>query len=124
MAEHNEKGNWGEDYAADYLRKNGYVIVERDWRIGHRDLDIIALTEDGKTMAFVEVKTRERSELVDPVDAVTLAKMRSIGRCANAYIKEHDIDLEIRFDIITVMGEENKEVELKHIEDAFNPCVL
>ncbi len=124
MAEHNETGIWGEDYAAEYLLKNGYTIRERDWRLGHRDVDIIAVSEDGTTMVFVEVKTRTRSELVDPIAAVDLKKMRSIGYCANAYIKKYDIDQEIRFDVITVMKEENKEIELRHIEDAFNPCVL
>lgn len=124
MAEHNETGSWGEDYAAEYLQKNGYVIVERDWRFGHRDVDIIAVDEDDTTMVFVEVKTRTRSELVDPVEAVDLKKMRGIGYCANAYIKEHNIGQEIRFDVITVIRGEDKEIVLKHIEDAFNPCVL
>ena len=41
MAAHNELGKWGEDTAADYLQRNGYTIVERDWKSGHRDLDII-----------------------------------------------------------------------------------
>ena len=43
MAEHNDLGKWGEDLAVDYLQRKGYVILERDWRSGHRDLDIIAL---------------------------------------------------------------------------------
>ena len=42
MAAHNELGKWGEDTAADYLQRNGYTIIERDWKSGHRDLDIIA----------------------------------------------------------------------------------
>ena len=43
MAEHNDLGKWGEDLAADYLQRKGYMILERDWKSGHRDLDIIAL---------------------------------------------------------------------------------
>ena len=46
MARHNELGKWGEQYAADYLQGLGYDIIERDWRIGHRDIDIIARTSD------------------------------------------------------------------------------
>ena len=47
MASHNELGKWGEDVAATYLERQGYTIMERDWKSGHRDLDIIAL--DGVT---------------------------------------------------------------------------
>ena len=49
MAEHNELGKWGEDEAARFLQRKGFTILERDWRVGKRDLDIIALKEDGKT---------------------------------------------------------------------------
>ena len=56
MAEHNDLGKWGEQVAVDYLQRKGYEILERDWKSGHRDLDIIAL--DGDTIVFVEVKTR------------------------------------------------------------------
>lgn len=57
MAEHNELGKWGEDEAARFLQRKGFTILERDWRVGKRDLDIIALKEDGKLLVFVEVKT-------------------------------------------------------------------
>lgn len=57
MAEHNELGKWGEDEAARFLQRKGFSILERDWRVGKRDLDIIALKEDGKLLVFVEVKT-------------------------------------------------------------------
>ena len=46
MAKHNNTGKWGEDLAADYLREKGYEIIERDWRDGHRDIDIIARSPD------------------------------------------------------------------------------
>ena len=52
MAAHNELGQWGENLAAEYLCSKGYVIIDRDWRSGHRDLDIIA--EDGDVVVFVE----------------------------------------------------------------------
>lgn len=63
MASHNELGKWGEDVAADYLLRQGYTILERDWKSGHRDLDIIAL--DGDTVVFVEVKTRRNRLFTD-----------------------------------------------------------
>ena len=68
MAAHNELGTWGEQCAVEYLRRKGYVILERDWKSGHRDLDIIAF--DGVTMVFVEVKTRRNRMFADPEMAV------------------------------------------------------
>lgn len=56
MAAHNELGKWGEDMAAAYLQEKGYSILERDWKSGHHDLDIIA--QEGNTLVVVEVKTR------------------------------------------------------------------
>ena len=123
MARHNELGKWGEDLAEEYLIKKGYTICERDWHLGKRDLDIIAYTEDTLTIVFVEVKTRRWDDVMDPTDAVNIQKIRSIGFCANAYIKEFNIDLDMRFDIITIVGDASSEIKINHIEDAFNPCL-
>ena len=67
MAAHNELGKWGEDLATAYLEQKGYTIIERDWKSGRRDLDIIAL--DGNTVVFVEVKTRRSSVFGAPEEA-------------------------------------------------------
>lgn len=119
MAEHNELGKWGEDVAAAYLQQKGYAIVERDWHSGHRDLDIIALNEKRDTIVFVEVKTRRNRMFTDPVEAVDYQKIRNLQRAANHYIKYRRIDLDVRFDIISVVGQLNMEPEVEHIEDAF-----
>ena len=73
MAEHNELGTWGETLAAEYLEKKGYQILERDWKSGHRDLDIIAM--DGDTMVIVEVKTRRNRLFTDPEMAAKVQKL-------------------------------------------------
>ena len=117
MAEHNDLGKWGEDLAAGYLQRKGYVILERDWKSGHRDLDIIAL--DGDVVVFVEVKTRRNQMFTDPVDAVGYQKIRNLQQAANHYVKYRRIDLDIRFDIITVVGTPDMEPDISHIEDAF-----
>lgn len=117
MAAHNELGHWGEDVAADYLRRKGYTIVERDWRSGHYDLDIIAC--DGETLVFVEVKTRSNRMFSDPETAVGYQKIRNLQQAANHYVKYRHIDLPIRFDIITVVGAMGDTPEVEHIEDAF-----
>ena len=119
MAEHNDLGQWGEEIAAAYLQQKGYTIVERDWKSGHRDVDIIALNEKGDTLVFVEVKTRRNTIFTDPIDAVNYQKIRNLQRAANHYIKYHRIDLEIRFDIITIVGTPVMEPDISHIEDAF-----
>ena len=121
MARHNELGKWGEQYAADYLQSIGYVIIERDWRIGHRDIDIIARTGDGTTVVFVEVKTRTSDVVTKPDDAVDIKKIRNIGYAANNYIKTKGIVDEVRFDIISIIGNNKENAQLEHIIEAFNP---
>ena len=124
MAQHNELGKWGEEFAEEYLVKKGYSIRERDWHLGKRDVDIIAVSEDMRTIVFVEVKTRSQDEMMDPSDAVDRKKIKSIGYCANVYIKEFNLDMEIRFDIISIVNDGQNEPKLEHIEDAFNPCLV
>lgn len=120
MAAHNELGKWGEEVAADYLQGKGYVVLERDWKSGHRDLDIIAVNEERNTMVFVEVKTRRNQQYADPVDAVGYQKIRNLQQAANHYVKYKHINLPIRFDIVTVIGMLGGDMpEIEHIEDAF-----
>jgi len=123
MAEHNKLGTWGEELAANYLREKGYTIRDTDWKLGKRDLDIVALTPDQRTLVFVEVKTRISDAITKPEDAVDIKKIRSIGYTANSYIKELDIDLETRFDIISIIGKHGEQTRIEHIEDAFNPLL-
>lgn len=124
MAEHNELGKWGEDEAALYLEDEGYVIIDRDWKIGKRDLDILALSPDGKTLAVVEVKTRSGDEYQQPEEAVDGRKMRNLAIAANAYVKKHQVDKELRFDIISVVGVGHQVEHLEHLKDAFNPMLI
>ena len=78
MAAHNELGKWGEELAATYLEEKGYVILERDWKSGHHDLDIVA--KDGDTLVIVEVKTRRNRLFGDPEEAIeTLLSFSGMG---------------------------------------------
>ena len=79
MAEHNELGKWGEDEATLYLENEGYVVIDRDWKAGKRDLDILAVSPDGKTLVVVEVKTRSGEEYQQPEEAVDARKMRNLA---------------------------------------------
>ena len=68
MAAHNELGKWGEDTAAAFLEEKGYQIIERDWKSGHHDLDIVA--KEDNTLVIVEVKTRRSRLFGDPEEAI------------------------------------------------------
>ena len=124
MARHNVLGKAGEDFAASYLEHAGYGIIERDWRQGSRDIDIVARTEDGTTVVFVEVKTRSSDAIVRPEDAVDARKIRNLGRAADAYVKERAIWNELRFDLINIVGTAPENFRLEHIIDAFNPLLV
>lgn len=116
MAAHNETGKWGEDLAATYLRHKGYVIVERDWKSGHRDIDIVALDDD--TMVFVEVKTRRNRIFGEPEGAVDYRKLNNLRQAVNYYVKSRHVNCEIRFDVVTVIGTpDGGEPEINHIKD-------
>lgn len=124
MAEHNDLGKWGEEEAAKYLEKKGFVIYERDWKVGRRDLDIIAKSEDFRYLVFVEVKTRQSAEFTEPKLAVNWRKQKNLAIAANAYIKSHPMSLDIRFDIISIVGTPSMLKRIEHIENAFNPMLI
>lgn len=123
MARHNDTGKWGEELAVRLLHDKGYTIMERDWHSGHRDIDIIARTPDSRTVVFVEVKTRTSDIITRPEDAVDVKKIRNIGYAANNYVKMHDIVDELRFDIISIVGENAEVAKVEHTADAFNPLL-
>lgn len=127
MAEHNDLGKWGEQYVEAFLRRKGYVILERDWRHGRSlcDIDLICKTADQTTIVFVEVKTRSADDITLPEDAVTLNKMRRLGHSADNYVKMNNITEDLRFDIVALVGNSNdEEPQINHIEDAFNPLLI
>ena len=115
MAAHNELGKWGEDLAAAYLAKKGYEILERDWKSGHHDLDIIARDED--TLVFIEVKTRSNRLFGDPEEAIDYKKRMSLQSAINHYVKSHRTGRDIRFDIISIVGTIGSTPEIEHIKD-------
>ena len=113
-------GQTGEERAAVYLTEKGYRILQRNWKAGKLEIDIIAETAD--FILFAEVKTRSEDYLVNPSDAVTPEKQRSIIFAADTFLKRYDIDKESRFDIITVIKKGNI-YQIEHIEDAFYPTL-
>ena len=120
MAEHNEVGNRGEELARNYLSKKGYLIMAINWRFQKAEIDIIA--EHGNQLIIVEVKTRSSEEFENPKEAVTIGKQKLLIKAANAYIEENDIDLDCRFDIVSIFLLKEG-VKIEHIEDAFIPLL-
>ena len=116
MAEHNDLGKLGEELAVDFLQQNGYYILETNWTFQKAEIDIIAQKEN--TLAIVEVKTRSSLEFGLPQDFVKPKKIQLLVKAVNEYVISSDLDVEIRFDIVSIY-KEDKEYKLEHIEDAF-----
>lgn len=112
MAKHNELGRLGEDKAAAYLESKGYVVLDRNWHLRHRELDIVCLKE--QLLVVVEVKTRTVLE-ENPGGLLDYRKRNNLRRAADAYIKIKGLQAEVRFDLILVNGET---LEIEHIRDA------
>jgi uncharacterized protein (TIGR00252 family) len=110
-----QTGVWGEGVAAAYLREKGYVILERDWHSGHRDIDIIAQKDD--TIVFVEVKARRTSDFGSPELAVDYKKQQHLLRAINHYVSYRRLEFPWRFDVISIVGMPGQQPEIKHIED-------
>lgn len=120
MADHNELGKKGEALAAEFVTKKSYKILERNYRFKHLEADIIATHK--KELIIIEVKTRNSSFMADAHETVSRGKQKSLIKVANAYILENDLDLETRFDIISILLNE-KVCEIEHLEDAFYPTL-
>ncbi|PIF43824.1 putative endonuclease [Chryseobacterium sp. 52] len=117
MATHNDFGKTAEDLAAEYLQKNGYKIITRNFRFQKAEIDIIA--EKEKLIIIVEVKARSTDTFMLPQEAVTRTKIKSIVSAANHYLEKFNRDNEVRFDIISVLPDEKKKLIIEHITDAF-----
>lgn len=116
MAEHNDLGKKGEDAAEHYLRQKNYEILERNWLYEKYEIDIIARNEE--YIVFVEVKTRSSNQWGNPEEAVSKGKIKRIVEAADFYLREYDIDLPARFDVIAAILNGEK-FEIEHIDDAF-----
>jgi len=120
MAEHNDTGTKGEQLAKVFLEGKGYKVLEVNWRFKNLEADIIATHNN--TLIVVEVKTRASNFFGEPEAWVTRQKQKNLIKAANGYITRYKIEMEVRFDIVSViMGKE--EQQINHIEDAFFPLV-
>ncbi|MGP8153967.1 MAG: YraN family protein [Smithella sp.] len=111
-------GKQGEKIAADFLKKNGYRIIEKNFRCVLGEIDIIAREKD--ELVFIEVKTRKSGELGYPEQAVGTKKQKKMSQLALWYLqKKNTTDAQARFDVVAItISASGKEIKL--IKNAFD----
>jgi putative endonuclease len=117
MASHNDLGKKAEDLAAEFLQKNGYKVLIRNFRFQKAEIDIIA--EKDNLIIITEVKARSTDAFMLPQEAVNKRKSSLIVSAANNYLEEFNKNQEVRFDIISVLPDEKGRLVIEHIQDAF-----
>ncbi len=121
MTSPEELGKKGEEIAVAYLIKEGYKIMARNWFSDHKEVDIIA--KQGDEIVIVEVKTREGDYFEEPWEAVSTRKIKNIVQVTDAWLNEKEIDLETRFDVISIIFSDDVNYELTHFPGAFTSPV-
>ena len=117
MAEHNDLGNLAEELAANFLEEKGYKILVKNFRYQKGEIDIIA--EFNNEIIIVEVKARGSDIFMEPQEAVTKKKIKSLVMVADFFMKDRNLNQEVRFDIIAVLPDEKGRLQITHLEDAF-----
>lgn len=108
-------GKEGEDRAVAWLRDNGFLLRDRNWRQGHYEIDIVA--EQHGITHFIEVKTRRAGSLCSPEQSITPTKQRAMRQAATAYIAQHRIIGDIAFDLIAIDKFPDGNMDLRFIPD-------
>ena len=110
-------GRWGEQQAAEYLRRKGWRIVCMNYAGRFGEIDIIA--RDRRYLIFVEVKLRKNADFAQAREFVTSAKQRRIGLTARLWLASHPTELQPRFDVVEVYAAQGQVQQINHIENAF-----
>ena len=109
-------GRLGEDMAVRYLEQQGYEVLARNWRHGHREIDIICRL--GPDLIFVEVKTRRTRRFGMPEESISASKKKAVMTAAVVFMATHR-HRDIRFDVIAILMDK-AEPDILHIRDAFS----
>lgn len=111
-------GDEGENMAAELLTKKGYEIIERNYRFGKGEIDIIC--RHNECLIFVEVKSRKNLEFGDPVYSITKNKINQIKKIAGSYLYDKEMsDIDCRFDVVTILYRPQLPPLIEHYENAF-----
>jgi putative endonuclease len=117
MADHNDFGKLAEELAENFLVEKNYKILAKNYRYLKAEIDIIAQFEN--QIVIVEVKARATDAFMLPQEAINKKKIRLIVSAANEFLETNNIELETRFDVISVLPNEKGKLEITHIENAF-----
>lgn len=116
MATHNQTGKKGEQLALEYLQAQGFIILEKNWTYKNYELDLIAIRH--AHLHVVEVKTRCQNYLTEPHLWVARNKQQQLLKAAHAYVVLKNLDVEVQFDIITIVLQGNVPI-ITWVQDAF-----
>ena len=121
MGSIHELGRWGEAIAVRYFEERGWAILDRNWRSGHAEVDLVI--RRAALMAFVEVRTRAAERSGHPLESITVAKRREIERVARAWLTTRGGDLSaccaFRFDTVAVTTSRGRPAKVCHVPDAW-----
>ena len=118
QTQNKETGDRGEELACRMLAEKGMEIVERNYRYGKGEIDIVAKDKD--ELVFVEVKTRKNLEYGDPEYALTKNKQAQVRKICAAYLYDRSIeDTNCRIDVVAILFRGKEEPVMRHIENAF-----
>jgi putative endonuclease len=116
MGKHNEFGKEGEKIATDFLLEKGYNIRHKNYRYLKTEIDIIAQKDD--VLIIVEVRARANDQIIPIAQTITPKKIKLLVAGADHYVSSNNLDVEVRFDIITIL-KNSKVFKIEHLEDAF-----
>lgn len=118
MAAKDVLGRRGEDLAVEYLQEQGLVVLDRNWRCRDGELDVVCT--DSSRLVVCEIKTRSSTRYGLPAEAVDARKAHRIRRLAQLWLAAHQVRwCEVRFDVLAVLAEPGRPVEVQHYRAAF-----
>ncbi len=118
MAQHNETGKSGEDFAVNFLKENGHEVLAQNFRYGQAEIDIVS--KHANLIVFTEVKTRSSDKYGFPEQAVSKVKQNHISKAASFFMEKRGFKNEVRFDILS-LTKTYEGYDVHWIKDAFFP---
>ncbi|MFF1821195.1 YraN family protein [Kribbella sp. NPDC058245] len=117
MRTKNAVGRFGEDLASRYLTTEGLVILERNWRCGIGEIDIVA--REGGTLVICEVKTRRGLGYGSPFESITYRKLTTLRKLAGAWLRSHEVHpSDVRIDFVSVLLDHGAQPQVEHLRGA------
>jgi putative endonuclease len=113
-----EVGRQAEQQAVDYLKEQGFTIRDINWQQGQKEIDIVAVKNG--MLHIVEVRSLSSTSIMQPYQSVNRQKQKNLIRAANAYIEKYGLDMEVQFDIISLVRNKGF-IEIEYIPNAFYP---